>query len=85
MTEFTPTTAPVLRSDTHVRAAGIELPNVTDGYPGSAPAIGEVRDDGLGQVLAIGKCVADVGLCDSVFRVKFDDLAVGSDGLVQFL
>ena len=42
LTEFMAETTAVLRSDANVRSAGVALPNVTDGFTGSAPDIGAV-------------------------------------------
>jgi Right handed beta helix region len=42
LTEFTAQTTAALRSDANVRGAGVALPNITDGFTGSAPDIGAV-------------------------------------------
>jgi hypothetical protein len=42
LTEFTAETTAALRSDANVRGAGVALPNITDGFAGSAPDIGAV-------------------------------------------
>jgi hypothetical protein len=42
LTEFTAMTTPALRSDANVRGAGVALPNITDGFTGSAPDVGAV-------------------------------------------